>query len=56
MDKIHIEELEIFANHGVFQEEKKLGQKFLISVELFLDLSEAGKSDALEKTVNYGLL
>ncbi|MCM8710926.1 2-amino-4-hydroxy-6-hydroxymethyldihydropteridine diphosphokinase [Clostridium sp. SYSU_GA19001] len=56
MDKIYIEELEIFANHGVFKEEKKLGQKFLISLELFLDLSEAGKSDNLEKTVHYGLL
>jgi dihydroneopterin aldolase / 2-amino-4-hydroxy-6-hydroxymethyldihydropteridine diphosphokinase len=56
MDKIHIEELEVFAYHGVFQEEKKLGQKFIISAELFLDLSVAGKSDNLEKTVHYGLL
>lgn len=56
MDKIFVEELEVFANHGVFQEEKKLGQKFLISLELFLDLSEAGKNDNLEKTVHYGHL
>ena len=31
MDKIMIDGLEIFANHGVFPEENKLGQKFVIS-------------------------
>ena len=33
MDKIIIENLELFANHGVFPEETKLGQKFLINME-----------------------
>lgn len=28
MDKIYIKDLEVFAYHGVFKEEKKLGQKF----------------------------
>lgn len=31
MDQIKIENLEIFANHGVYPEENRLGQKFLIS-------------------------
>lgn len=56
MDKLYIKDLEVFANHGVFHEEKKLGQKFLISLELSLDLNEAGTLDDLSKTVNYGLL
>lgn len=30
-DQIKITDLEVFANHGVFPEENKLGQKFLIS-------------------------
>ena len=34
MDKIKIRGLEIFANHGVFEEEKILGQKFIVNVEL----------------------
>jgi dihydroneopterin aldolase/2-amino-4-hydroxy-6-hydroxymethyldihydropteridine diphosphokinase len=54
MDKIKIENLEIFANHGVLPEENKLGQKFLINAVLYLDMREAGKSDDLEKTVDYG--
>ena len=56
MDKIFVKDLEVFAHHGVMQQEKELGQKFLISLELFLDLKEAGKSDDLSMTVNYGEL
>ena len=56
MDKIYINGLEVFANHGVFQEEKNLGQKFVIDVELELDLSDAGRYDELDKTIHYGLL
>ncbi|MGL5244096.1 MAG: dihydroneopterin aldolase, partial [Sarcina sp.] len=54
MDKIIIKDLEVFANHGVFNEEKKLGQKFLISLELGLSLREAGVSGDLSKSVHYG--
>lgn len=54
MDKIEIRGLEIYANHGVFEEEKKLGQKFLVSITLFLDVSEAGKTDDLTKSIDYG--
>ena len=48
MDIIKIENIEVFANHGVFKEENILGQKFLISLELYLNTREAGKSDNLE--------
>ena len=30
MDKIYLKNVEIFANHGVFNEEKTLGQKFVL--------------------------
>lgn len=56
VDKIYIEDLEVFANHGVYEEEKKLGQKFLISAEVFIDLQQPGLTDNLNETVNYGLL
>lgn len=54
MDRIKIDNLEIFAHHGVFQEEKKEGQYFYLDAELFLDLQEAGQTDDLLKTVHYG--
>ncbi|MBR4780048.1 MAG: 2-amino-4-hydroxy-6-hydroxymethyldihydropteridine diphosphokinase [Lachnospiraceae bacterium] len=54
MDVIHIKRLEIFANHGVIPEENTLGQKFIISADLYKDLRKAGKSDDVEETVHYG--
>lgn len=56
MDKIIIKDLEVFANHGYFKEEKVLGQKFLISINVFLDLKKAIDKDDLGQTVHYGIL
>lgn len=56
MDKIYINDLEIFAFHGAILEEKVLGQKFILSFELDVDLRKAGKNDDLTKTVHYGEL
>lgn len=53
-DEIRIQNLEIFANHGVFPEETALGQKFVLSVTLHTDTRRAGKTDALEHSVHYG--
>ena len=54
MDKLYLKDVEIFANHGVFNEEKSLGQKFILSLELDVDLSLASKSGDLTKSVHYG--
>lgn len=54
LDQIQINGLEFFANHGVFQEETVLGQKFIVSVVLFVDTQEAGSNDDLTKSVHYG--
>ena len=56
MDKIYLKDIEIFANHGVFQEEKTLGQRFILSLELSLDIKEAATTCDLTKSVHYGEL
>lgn len=56
MDRITIKNLEVFANHGVFPEENKLGQKFLVSAELLGDTRKAGVSDELKHSIHYGLV
>lgn len=56
MDKIYINNLEFIGFHGVFPEEKKLGQKFLVSLELTVDTREVGKTGDLTKSVHYGLV
>ena len=55
-DMIRITGIEVFAYHGVLPEEQKEGQRFLVDVELEVDLSPAGASDDLAETVDYGLL
>ena len=53
LDYIHLNEMEFYGYHGVLPEETKLGQRFRVTVSLATNLSEAGKSDELDKTVNY---
>lgn len=53
MDKIYIKGLRVYAYHGVKPEEKEKGQPFILDITLYTDVSEAGKSDRLEDTVNY---
>lgn len=54
MDQIKISNLEVYCHHGVYKEENVLGQKFLVSLNLFADLSAASCSDDLTKSVSYG--
>ena len=34
---LFIDNLEVFANHGLFEEENKLGQKFIFDIECELN-------------------
>ncbi len=56
MDAIHLNDLSFFAYHGVFDEEARLGQRFLIDLTCWLDLSTAGQTDAYADTVCYASL
>ena len=53
-DVIHLRGLEFYAYHGVLPEEQVLGQRFLIDMDLFSDLSQAGVSDKVGDTIHYG--
>lgn len=52
-DKLILRGLKFHGFHGVKPEEKKLGQKFLVDVDAWLDLREAGRTDNLSDTVSY---
>ena len=45
MDEIRIQNLEVFAYHGVFPEERQSGQTFFVNVTFFLDTQEAALRD-----------
>lgn len=55
-DSIRINGITGFGFHGVFPEESKNGQEFIVDVELILDLDKASKSDDLADTVDYGAI
>lgn len=52
-DKLILRGLQFFGFHGVKIEEKKLGQKFLVDVDAWLDLRVAGQTDSIHDTVSY---
>ncbi|KAL3623466.1 hypothetical protein CASFOL_032282 [Castilleja foliolosa] len=52
-DKLVLRGLKFHGYHGVKPEERKLGQKFLIDVDAWMDLREAGNSDSLTDTISY---
>lgn len=53
-DRIKIENLEIYAHHGVYAEETKLGQTFFVNAVLYTDITRAGQADDIALSTNYG--
>ena len=51
--KIFIEDLKIFAYHGVLPEETLLGTYYILNVEVHADLWKAVGTDDLADTINY---
>lgn len=56
LDQITLTGLRASAFHGVLDEERRIGQVFIIDVVAHLDLAAAGASDELGLTVHYGEL
>lgn len=54
MDQIQIYGLDVFAHHGVYPEENEKGQHFIVNAVLYTTLRQAGLTDELEGTTNYG--
>ncbi len=55
-DVLTVRGLECFGRHGVFEEERRTGQRFVVDLELGLDTRPAARSDDLADTVDYGSL
>ena len=53
MDNIQITGIRCYGYTGYLPEEQVLGQWFEVDVTLWLDLAPAGKSDAIEDTLDY---
>ncbi|QGU00512.1 Dihydroneopterin aldolase [Candidatus Syntrophocurvum alkaliphilum] len=53
MDSIIAKGMTFMGKHGVLPDEKVNPQRFVVDLEIFIPLSEAGLSDDLKKTINY---
>ncbi len=53
LDTVHIEQLELDCIIGINAWERLTKQRITIDIEITADLSAAGKSDAIEDTINY---
>jgi 7,8-dihydroneopterin aldolase/epimerase/oxygenase len=54
VDSIRMTGMVFFGYHGVFAEEQRIGQRFYVNAELYLDLKAAVSSDNVSDTVDYG--
>ena len=54
VDRLAIRGIEVFAHHGVFEFERREGQKFVIDLVLGVQTGPAAASDDLKDTVDYG--
>ncbi len=54
MDEIRIDNLEVYAYHGVYPEENEKGQPFFVNMVLYCDTRNAGMQDELTLSTHYG--
>jgi dihydroneopterin aldolase len=50
---IYLEDLEFFGTHGLYEFEKNRAQRFLISLRIFGDFSQAMEEDNIAATVDH---
>lgn len=50
---LKLEDMLFYGYHGTDPNERQIGQRFLIDLEIFADLSKAGQTDDLHTSVNY---
>jgi len=53
MDRILLEGMSFHGRHGVRPAERERPQEFKVDIEVDCDLSESGRSDRIEDTVDY---
>lgn len=51
--KIQLKGMEFHAFHGCYDLEQKVGNRFLVDLEITTELGSVAEEDAVEKAVNY---
>ena len=53
---IKLSDIRFYAYHGVLEQERKVGNNYVINIHLNADLTLACESDNVEDTINYALV
>ena len=53
MHKVSVIGIQAFSFHGCLDEEAKIGNEYIIDVELITDFKESAMQDDLSKTIDY---
>jgi len=56
MNRIELKDMEFFSNHGCFEEEQIIGNRFVVNLCVEGDFSAAAQSDSIEDAVDYQAL
>ena len=56
VDEITITGIRAYGYHGVYPDEKRDGQEFVVDAQLFLSTARAAETDDVADTVHYGEL
>lgn len=50
---IELEEMEFYAYHGCFKEEQVVGNRFMVSISIKVDVEKPSKNDNIADALNY---
>jgi dihydroneopterin aldolase len=53
VDKLELKQMSFYGYHGEGDAERELGGRYIVDLEIEMDLLEAGRSDNLEAAVDY---
>lgn len=51
--RIELKQMEFFSHHGCFEEERTIGNKFIVNLKVEGDFSQPALSDKIEDALNY---
>ncbi len=52
LDVVRLKNMVFHAHHGYYEEERRIGQRFEVDVELLLDVKKAAASDHIRDTID----
>lgn len=50
---IELEEMDVYAFHGCYEEEQRVGNRFVVNVTLETDCTNAANTDDIKQALNY---